>query len=128
MNKKEKRISYMINNINIIYRFCILENFNDIEEILVQKKYKINVNPDKIRAIFTHINDIVNIIRPYLKDKWEFSRLNNLDKAILINAVYDIKYRNHSKNLIINESVDIAKMFSIDDNYKFINAVLDKIN
>ena len=120
-----KRMKQMINNINLIYRYFIINDVDDIKKVMKQKIY--NVNPKKINDILKKLEIIIEIISKKLNDNWSFKRLDNLHKAILVVAVYDIKYRLIDKNLVINEIVEIAKMFSIDDNYKYINAVLDNI-
>ncbi len=120
-----KRTIQMINNINIIYRYYILNNKKDIFDLINNKIYKVNIN--KINIILENLKTITEMISKNLNEKWNFNRLDNLEKAILTVSTYDIKYIKIDKKIIINEAVNISKMLLINDNYKYINAVLDKI-
>lgn len=91
----------------------------------------INLVPDYSKYIYTlsleHLNDIIDLINTSL-NKWNFSRLDNVAKAILVLGTCEGNYTNISnKKIIIDSSVRIAKMFLKFGDYKYINAVLDKI-
>ena len=54
--------------------------------------------------------------------------LTPIDKAIIRLAMCEFLYRDDIPGKVsINESVLIAKKFSTDDSYKFINNILDQI-
>lgn len=60
---------------------------------------------------------------------WEFKRVNKVTIAILRMSVYSLLFQKDiPAKIVIDEAVDIAKEFGPDDSYKFVNAVLDKIN
>ena len=60
---------------------------------------------------------------------WEFKRVNKVTIAILRMSVYSMLFQKDiPAKIVIDEAVDIAKEFGPDDSYKFVNAVLDKIN
>jgi N utilization substance protein B len=74
-----------------------------------------------------HIEEIDSRIKAHLIN-WEFGRISKVDLSILRMGVYALLYqRDTHPTIVINESVDIAKEFSSDESYKFINAVLDNI-
>jgi N utilization substance protein B len=74
-----------------------------------------------------HIDEIDSRIKAHLIN-WEFGRVSKVDLSILRLGVYALLYqRDTHPTIVINESVDIAKEFSSDESYKFINAVLDNI-
>ena len=74
-----------------------------------------------------HIEEIDSRIKAHLVN-WEFGRVNKVDLSILRLGVYTLLYqRDTHPTIVINEAVDIAKEFSSDESYKFINAVLDNI-
>ena len=59
---------------------------------------------------------------------WSLNRLTLIDKAILQVATNEILYMKDIPNAVtINECVDIAKRFSDDQAYRFINGVLSGI-
>jgi N utilization substance protein B len=74
-----------------------------------------------------HIDEIDDIIRNHLVG-WEFARVSKVDLAILRLGVYTLLFqRDIPFSIAINEAVDIAKEFSGDESYKFVNAVLDAV-
>ena len=51
-----------------------------------------------------------------------------IDRAILMLSVCELIYRNDvPKKVILNESINIAKKYSTDESYKFINNILDQL-
>jgi N utilization substance protein B len=74
-----------------------------------------------------HIDEIDGVIRNHLVG-WEFERVNKVDLAILRLGIYTLLFqRDMPSSIAINEAVDIAKEFSLDESYKFVNAVLDAV-
>lgn len=72
-------------------------------------------------------DEAVAYLSTFLKN-WKFSRLNTCVQAILLMSYVNYKYMNDEKTdkgVIINVAVDLAKMYGENDNYKFVNAVLD---
>ncbi|MCL1818166.1 MAG: transcription antitermination factor NusB [Spirochaetaceae bacterium] len=61
-------------------------------------------------------------------EHWDFSRLNQIDLAILRISTYSLLYmKDVPASVVIDEAVDIAKDFGTDESYRFINGVLDGI-
>jgi transcription antitermination protein NusB len=58
---------------------------------------------------------------------WQLSRLPRLDRDILIIAVAEIKYLEIPKKVAINEAVELAKRYTDEEGYRFINGVLRKV-
>lgn len=73
-----------------------------------------------------HINEIKNIFQERMP-KWSFDRLNLLEQAILIMSYTHKQTQNSDKKIIINIAVKLAKKFLEADDYKFVNAILDKV-
>lgn len=59
--------------------------------------------------------------------KWEMHRLPQIDRDLLRLATAEILYLNVPKEVAINEAVELAKRYSSDEGYRFINAILRKI-
>lgn len=60
---------------------------------------------------------------------WDFNRLYCIDKSILRVATNEILYDdNIPPRVSINEAVEIAKKYSSEDSYRFINGVLGSIS
>ena len=73
-----------------------------------------------------HVNEIKNIFQAKMP-KWSFDRLNLLEQAILIMSYTHKQTQNADKSIIINVAIKLAKKFLDKDDYKFVNAILDKV-
>jgi N utilization substance protein B len=79
--------------------------------------------------IIDHLKDIDDTIEKHLFE-YSLSRLAFVDRAIIRLAVYELKYTDLAKQIIINEAIEITKIYSnLDDQkqHKFTNRVLDNI-
>lgn len=62
-------------------------------------------------------------------EKWSFDRLAKVDRNILRLGVYELLFVTDVPNkVVINEAVEIAKIFGDDQSSKFINGVLSKVS
>ena len=59
---------------------------------------------------------------------WQLSRLPNIDRDILRIAVAEILYLDVPERVAINESVELAKRYSDEDGFRFINGVLRRLS
>ena len=59
---------------------------------------------------------------------WQLSRLPNVDRDILRIAVAEILYLEVPERVAINESVELAKRYSDEDGFRFINGVLRRLS
>lgn len=72
-----------------------------------------------------HYDEIVSLLGNYLKD-WKFTRLNVVTQAILLYSFAFFKAEpNVNKAIVINVAIKLSKTYTPDEDYKFINAVLD---
>lgn len=62
--------------------------------------------------------------------KWSVSRMSRIDRSIIRLAAYELYYSKEStpSNVVINEAIEIAKMYGTEDSPMFINGVLDNIS
>ena len=70
-------------------------------------------------------------IEDYLKDVlvgWQLSRLPKIDRDILTLAVAEILYLEVPDKVAIDEAVELAKRYSDDDGFRFINGVLRRVS
>ena len=81
---------------------------------------------DMVYGVITHIEEIDEIANTNLKD-WRIDRIDSMGRAILRMGIYELKYMDTPDLVVINEAVELAKKYSIDDVRKMINAVLDKL-
>lgn len=80
-----------------------------------------------ITGTLENIAAIDDMIREH-SEKWEFSRINRIDLAILRISIYTLLCQKDIPfTVVISEAVAISKEFGEDNSYRFINGVLDGI-
>mgnify|MGYP003185948222 FL=1 len=71
--------------------------------------------------------EIIEACQTYLEG-WTFDRLNSVTKAILLEAVAEGNYvKETNKKIIVNEAINMAKKYIPNEDYKKVNAILDKV-
>lgn len=98
-------------------RLSFMDNFEDCDEEFVK-----TIRDDLV----LNKNLYVEEITPYLK-KWSFDRLAYIDQAIILLAMSELKTGLNNKNIVIDEAINIAKEYSDEESYKYINGVLDNL-
>lgn len=71
---------------------------------------------------------LIEKIDDNLASDWHFKRLSLLEQAILLQSAAEILIHKLDKNIVIDEAINLSKKYCDETSYKFINAVLDKIN
>ncbi len=73
-----------------------------------------------------HAAELEQALRSHL-DR-EINQLDPVERAILTLGAYELTYQTDlSIPVIINESVELAKLFGAAESYKYVNGVLDKL-
>lgn len=92
---------------------------NDIEKLDV-----IDYIKDIINGISYNSQEIEEIIKKCLTEKWTIERISKINLSILKLAIYEIKYKDIPYKAEINEAVELAKKYGEDTSSKFINGAL----
>ncbi|QJC31503.1 transcription antitermination factor NusB [Enterobacteriaceae endosymbiont of Donacia tomentosa] len=108
-------------------------NFSDIQCYFLNESIQNNKNIDidyfneLINGVIINSLYLDNIMKPFLSR--QIFELGQIEKAILRISLYELINRlDVPYKVIINESICLAKSFGgVDNSYKFINGVLDKI-
>ncbi len=80
-----------------------------------------------VAGTLEHADEIDAEIKNHL-EHWDISRVSKVDLAILRISVYGLLYQTDiPASIIINEAVEIAKEFSGNDSFRFVNGVLDGV-
>ncbi|EPB9748160.1 transcription antitermination factor NusB [Listeria monocytogenes] len=80
-----------------------------------------------VEGVMANKAEIDAIIEPNL-DNWRMDRLSKVNLSLLRLSVYEIKYLDDVPNRVsLNESIEIAKIYSDEKSSKFINGVLANI-
>ncbi|MEW6679562.1 MAG: transcription antitermination factor NusB [bacterium] len=70
---------------------------------------------------------IDKIIKSHLEN-WKIERLALIDHKILQIAIYELLFSKDAPAIvIIDEAIELSKMYSTSSSYKIINGILDKI-
>lgn len=78
------------------------------------------------RQTVVHIDSVGMTMQPYLDRSLD--ELDPIEYVILCLAVYELKYElDVPYKVVINEAIEVAKVFGADDSHKYINGVLDKV-
>lgn len=98
-------------------------------EILDEKKIR-NKQQEFALSLFNgtllHWDKINELIAKHLKE-WGIDRVGKMEKAILRLAVYEICFTSTDAPIVINEAIELAKVYGSDQTPRFINGVLDAI-
>ena len=103
---------------------------------------------DQIEKQFSEIHDMQNIDKKFLRDVLanvpkfqqkieasisphidrDFAKVDPVERAILRLGAYELKHRaDVPTRVILNEMIELAKIFGADHSYKFVNGVMDKM-
>ena len=118
-----------------LYAYEMNKGDMNLEEVLSFDYEDKNINDsikqfakELIEGTINNLERIDAIIEKYSKN-WDIKRIQYVDKSILRMSIYSLIYLKEkiSKPIIINEAVEIAKIFGDKDSYKFVNGILDGI-
>lgn len=96
----------------------------DLESLTEEEKTGLT---DNFNKIVDNYDDIVSTIEKNLIN-YKLDRICKTDLAILIVAIYELNYLKEPIKVVVNEAVELAKKYSLDNSYKFVNGLLAKVN
>lgn len=97
------------------------------EEFVLDDTDRLFVN-ELIGGVNSNYDSILDIIKNNVVG-YEIDRIFKIDLAILVLAVYELKFASGEvqPSIIINEAVELSKKYSTEKSYSFINGVLAKV-
>lgn len=122
---KQENRNLRIELMNVLYQYDLYASSN----LSFIPSFEVEEASPIFQQIIEHIQEIDEIIESNLFE-YSLSRLAFVDRAIIRLAVYELKFTDLAKQIIINEAVEITKIYSnLDDQtqHKFTNRVLDNI-
>ncbi|MCT7959716.1 transcription antitermination factor NusB [Laspinema sp. D1] len=96
--------------------FLQLTNQKEVKAYTLETLTLVNANREEIDAILQQA--IVN---------WQLNRIARIDRDILRIAVAEMRYLGLQERIAINEAVELAKRYSGEDGYRFVNGVLRRV-
>lgn len=131
-----ERLSLRDQRILLFYILYAADSFDyqvSVESIIdnLSKIFCINI-PAESAVVIQALSIIENrqtldaTLRPFLAN-WRFERLGVCTRLILRLALWELMHTAIAPTIIINEAIELAKMFAEKDSYKFVNGVLDEV-
>ena len=131
LSNEDKKNLFLINSfskrlkiITYIYQFELFDEKVNVNEIFSNN----DLNNFEVQTLTVIQNKYVlfkNLIIKALNNAWIWERLQPLIRAILLYGLYEL-FINEPK-VVINEMVNITKIYTIGDEYKLVNKVLDTL-
>ena len=95
---------------------------NEITDKKVEEYFK-----DVIYGIQSNSEEIVNTISSNLASNWEIDRISKISLVLLKLATYELIYKKLPYKVVINEVVELDKLYGDENAPSFINGVLGNI-
>ncbi|MBR8829197.1 MAG: transcription antitermination protein NusB [Gomphosphaeria aponina SAG 52.96 = DSM 107014] len=97
------------------------------EFIALSKTYEVRAYAlELIGVVHRRNKEIETTIETVLVD-WQLSRLPKIDRDLLTMAVAEILFLDIPYKVAVNEAVELAKRYSDEEGYRFINGVLRRV-
>lgn len=108
---------------------CVVINEEDPNVIVAKfKDFDINDWQLKIVENFAHnFNQYHQLIATNLKSKWSYEQLDNLVKAVILEALAEFNVHQTDKAILIDQSLITIQRYGDPHLKKITNALLDKI-
>ncbi|MFM6898684.1 MAG: transcription antitermination factor NusB [Microcystis panniformis] len=110
---------------NAINRLGTVIDFPEIVQLSSQyevREYALEL----IGTVYRRRAEIEQELTSALVD-WQLHRLPRIDRDILQIAVAEMRYLDIPQRVAINEAIELAKRYSDDEGYRFINGVLRRV-
>lgn len=127
MRTQARKVAFSIIYINLFEEKQDAEAFNFLcqEEHLKQKE--IEFANELISAYLNNKDEIHNAVQNVVTG-YKMQRIYKIDLALIYLAVAEMRYTQTPKLVAINETLELAKIFSTEKSSAFINGVLAKID
>jgi len=101
------------------------EEHRDNEPALVAPETDVTYFRDLLSGVVQHHTKLDSKLRPYLSRPMQ--DLDMMELALLRLAMYEMTQREDVPyKVVINEAIELAKIFAAEESHKFVNGVLDK--
>ncbi len=113
----------------ILYQYELYKKINstvDIDALIKQNDCNDSFVTQLVTGVIENLTKIDEIANQNLKD-WTIDRIDRTGAQILRLAIYELNYTATPPKVVINEAIELAKIYSDDSVRKIINAVLDKL-
>ncbi|WP_314953111.1 MULTISPECIES: transcription antitermination factor NusB [Aggregatibacter] len=117
--------------VQALYSWAVSQNSPEIVELnfMTEQDMK-GVDTPYFRKLFRQTVENVEAVERTMQGYLDrgLTELDPIEKAILRLAVYELQFEaDVPYKVVINEAIEVAKVFGADESHKYINGVLDKI-
>ena len=106
---------------------------NELADILRQfaeekkpKTYEAEYFQELLRGVVTNLDDLDAVLAPYVDRDVE--KIDPVERAILRLAAFELQHHMEIPyRVVINEAVELAKLFGAEQGHKYVNGVIDKL-
>lgn len=90
------------------------------------KSFEVPYFQDLLHGVPTHLSELDEMLKPALDRAIE--SVDPVERAVLRLGAYELSYHLEVPfRVVINEAVELAKVFGADQSHKFVNGVLDQV-
>ena len=114
----------------LLYSLEIQKSFEDedielfFEDMQLESEQVKKQIKDDVNVIIKNNEELVKQISNNLKSDWKLERLSKVNITLLNLAIYEMIYKKIPYKVVINEVVELAKMYGEDTSSSFVNGVL----
>ena len=80
---------------------------------------------ERVAGVLGALKEIDDVLVPLL-DHWDLYRLGTVERMVLRMGIWEMKFTDVPKPVVINEAIDLANWFSSPKSRTLVNGVLDK--
>ena len=128
-NQEQEKIMFIIYEVLFFNRMKSPFDIVEITENTMDENYEnvsTFVKEVTVKCLLNY-EEIYNIILPNC-NTWKMERINLIVIAILMLAITEYKYVGGiEKSIIINVAIKLAHKYADEKDYKYVNALLDKV-
>lgn len=109
------------------YTFSLEEDDGLLEEYISECKDEADYISEVYHGVLSKYNELCSFIAEKSQG-FKFDRIYKVDLAILLLALYEIKYIDSIPvKVSVNEALNLSKVYSTESSYKFINGILSSM-
>lgn len=129
MSKKRSQARHYA--VQAIYQWQVAgQNIKDIRNQFVaeqnEKGFELAYFESLLHGVPAHLDELDELLRPYLDRSIE--SVDPVERAILRLGAFELQHHPEVPyKVIINESVELSKLFGAEQGHKYVNGVLDKL-
>ncbi|MDD7345491.1 transcription antitermination factor NusB [Helicobacter sp.] len=117
--------------LGILYAYDIGNHtaIEEVTQILEEKKIRHKQQDfalGLIQGVLTNLENLDTLINTHLKE-WDISRLGRIECSILRLGAYELCYTQTDAPIVINEAIELGKIYGDENAPRLINGVLDSI-